>query len=163
MVITERRVVSRRLAWERLIWCLDMAAYGFLGVAGIGASVDPSDYVISALDGIHWIIALWGALLVIGGIGALVGRASRVWAIEYVANVLAGWGVWLYLVILLPSITNAGSLALAAVVFTAWAFVVRRYAELNIFTNDPRTPGMRAWVDAFIRRRTANTVGRMHH
>lgn len=163
MVLLDPHVNQRRLWWERLIWLLDLTAYLFLGIAGYAAAFDPSAYVVETLGGMHWVIWLWGSLLFFGGVISFVGRLTRVWAIEYSANVLAGWGAALYLLILIPALTSGGSLALAAVVYVALAFVVRRYAELNIITNDPRRGSWRHRLDRAIRRRTQNVVQREHH
>lgn len=142
------------------MWSLDLAAYAFVGVAGIVAAVSPSGDVENVLGGHPWVVFVWSVLLVLGGGGGVVGRATRVWAIEYVAAVFAGWGLFLYLVILLPPIVNGSGVVLASVVFVSWAFVVRRYAELHIFTHDPKTLTPRAWLDAVPRLRTLDIVAR---
>lgn len=160
MVVLDPKVSSRRLWWERLIWVLDMASYLFLAVAGYAAAFDPSDYVVSALEGYQWVIWLWGGLLLFGLFG-FVGRVTRIWAIEYPANVFTAWGAVLYLLILLPSILDGASVALPAVIFVAWAYLCRRYAELNIYTNDPRVKTWRMRLEAALARRTENTVPRL--
>lgn len=150
-----------RLWLERCVWFIDMASYGAMGLAGVYGAVDPSSYVEETLGNHSWIIALWGCLLVCGGLVAFLGRLVRNWAIEITANVLAAWGSFLYLLILLPAFAEGSSSALGAVVFIAWMFMLRRYIELRIFTLEPGVQVTR-WVDIF-RRRTKNTVPRRHY
>lgn len=161
MVLLDPKANARRLWLERLIWMLDLSAYGFLGAAGWAAAFDPSDYVVRTMQGMSWVIWLWGWMLLTGGIFSLVGRASRLWVIEYAFNVLAAWGAFLYLLILFPALTSGGSFALAAVVYVSWAFVMRRHLELNIITSDPRRTNLRQRIHEAMRRRTQNTVPRL--
>lgn len=160
MVMPASAITRRRMAWERFVWSLDLAAYAFVGVAGAVVALHPSYNVSSVLGEYPAISAVWSALLVVGGVGGIVGRASRVWAVEFVAAVFAGWGLFLYLIVLLPTIVDGSGIVLASVVFVSWAFVVRRYAELHIFTHEPKTLTTRAWLENAPRLRTLDVVAR---
>ncbi|WP_111060502.1 hypothetical protein [Curtobacterium sp. MCBD17_008] len=162
MVATDPRLNQRRLWWERLLWIIDMVAYGVIGVSGALALVHVSDYVLDTLLGQRWIITLFAWLMVTAWLG-LAGRASRVWAVEYVGNVAAGWGAFVYAVVL-SSGAFGGSASFAAfgVAVVATLGMVRRYAELRIFTSEPgiRTKG---WLRDVLDRRTRNVVPRKHY
>jgi len=163
MVATDVKLNERRIWWERLIWVIDMGSYLFLGIAGWGVAFQPSGYVLTTLDGITWIVWLWASILFLGGLVAFIGRLTKVWAVEIVANVLAAWGAVLYVVILIPALASGGSVPLAAIVLIAWGAMARRYAELIIFTNEPRE--QLTWSDRLmraLRRRTKYTVPREH-
>lgn len=99
MVASDPRLNQRRLWWERGLWVIDLIAYTVVGVSGVLALGNVSDYVLDTLLGWTWLIRLF-AWLIIAGIVALVGRATRVWALEYVGNVAAGWGAFVYAVVL---------------------------------------------------------------
>jgi hypothetical protein len=159
MVTTDPKLNQRRLWWERLLWIIDMAAYGFIGFSGILAIGNVSSYVYDTLLGQQWIIVLFAWLMTAGWI-ALAGRASRLWALEYVGNSAAGWGAAVYAVVLFPGALS-GEATFAAFGMTAVAtlFTVRRYAELVIFTSEPGDSDP-VLFRAIIRRRTKNTVPR---
>jgi len=161
-VKSELLVGAKRVRLERAIWVVDLIAYLVLAVAGVGAAVDPSEYVQRTVQ-FEWALWVWGFLLAGGGAVAFIGRLSRVWALEFPANVAAGWGAALYGLILVPTIQSGGSLALAAIVVVAGLFVLRRYIELKIFTNEPGVDSIRKRLDAAFRRRTKNIVPRMHY
>lgn len=162
MVTTDPRTNETRKRWERLIWVIDMAAYVLIGVAGLAAAISPSDYVETVVP-VPWVVLLWGCLLAGGGLVAFVGRLSRVWAIEFFANVLAGWGAFLYAIILVPAVSTGSSWAVMALVLVATGAVVHRYAELRIYTNEPGIRTFRDRIEAARRRRTTNIVPRENY
>jgi hypothetical protein len=75
----------------------------------------------------------------------------------------AGWGAFVYAVVL-SSGAFAGTASFAAfgMAVVAMLAMVRRYAELRIFTSEPgiRTRG---WLRDVLDRRTKNTVPRKHY
>lgn len=143
----------------RLIWVLDLTAYAALTYAGAQAIWATSEYVSAT---VVWApaIAIWGTLLLVGSAGCLLGRLTRLWAIEYVSNVLAGWGAWLYVIILIPAMLEGTSGVLFGFAVFASLGIARRYAELRIFVNEPGLSGIRARLEAAFRRRTELTVQR---
>lgn len=164
MVVTDPKLSQRRIWWERLIWFVDMVSYIALGVAGVTTAVQASSYVRETVQ-IPWVILLWAILIGVGGVVGFIGRLSRIWAIEIGANVLAAWGAFLYALILLPAVAAGSSVAALAIVLVGWGAMVRRYAELRIFTSDPRsaTPFTARRLEEVLRRRTKNTVPRQHY
>ena len=159
MVVIDPRTNDRRLWWERLIWVVDMSAYLLIAIAGFAAALFPSDYVMETVQ-YWWIVLLWGSMLATGGVVAFIGRLSRVWAIEYFANVLAGWGAAMYAAILVPAVLTGSSWAVMALVLVATGAMIRRYSELKIFTNEPGVRSFSQRLEAARKRRTANTVPR---
>lgn len=162
MVATDPKLNQRRLWWERLLWIVDMVAYGVIGVSGVLALVHVSDYVLDTLVGQRWIVTLFASLMVAALLG-LAGRASRVWAVEYVGNVAAGWGAFVYAVVLSSgAFGGTASFAAFGMAVVATLAMVRRYAELRIFTSEPgvRTKG---WLRDVLERRTKNVVARRHY
>lgn len=162
MVMLDVRAGRRRLMWERFIWVIDMAAYLLIAYAGYNAAFEPSVYVIETVQNFG-AIGLWGVLMLVGGAVSFIGRLSKVWAIEYACNVFAAWGVGLYAVILIPSVLEGGSKVLLALVLAAWLLVLRRYAELRIFTSEPGLDTFRKRLDAALRRRTQLAVQRENY
>jgi len=162
MVATDPKLNQRRLWWERLLWIVDMTAYGVIGVSGALALVHVSDYVLNTLLGQRWIITLFASLMLAALLG-LTGRASRVWAVEYVGNVAAGWGAAVYAIVLSSgAFGGTASFAAFGMAVVATLAMVRRYAELRIFTSEP---GIRSggWLRDVIERRTKNVVARKHY
>jgi hypothetical protein len=161
MVTTDPQLNQRRIWWERLIWILDMLAYLFLGGSGVAAMFHVSDYVKDTLLGQSAVILILAILLSIGGI-AFVGRLTRVWAIEYAANVFTMGGAFMYAVVLFPSLLAGSSFAVFGATVVSFLYVLRRFAELKIFTSEPAdTP--RGRLREALRRRTKNTVPRHHY
>lgn len=154
--------VQVRRRWERLIWIIDMLAYLFIAVAGLDVMLHPSGYLVEVVPS-SAIITGWSIMLMIGGVGAFAGRLSRIWAIEYTANVLAGWGATLYLLVLMPAVFVGELVGTFAITIITIGFMVRRYAELRIFINEPGLDSFRSRLDAVIRRRTGNVVPREYH
>ena len=162
MVATDPKLNQRRLWWERLLWIVDMVAYGVIGVSGVLALIHVSDYVLDTLLEQRWIVTLFACLMVAALLG-LAGRASRVWAVEYVGNVAAGWGAFVYAVVLSSgAFGGTASFAAFGMAVVATLAMVRRYAELRIFTSEPgvRTKG---WLRDVLERRTKNVVARRHY
>lgn len=162
MVASDPRLNQRRLWWERGLWVIDLIAYTVVGVSGVLALGNVSDYVLDTLLGWTWLIRLF-AWLMVAGIVALLGRATRVWALEYVGNVAAGWGAFVYAVVLWPGAAS-GQATFAAFGMTAVAtlFLIRRYVELKIFTSEPGDAD-RGWWRTVLGRRTKNVVPRQHY
>ncbi|WP_242089273.1 hypothetical protein [Curtobacterium sp. DN_7.5] len=162
MVTTDPKLNQRRLWWERLLWIIDMAAYGVIGLSGALALVHVSDYVLDTLLGQRWIISLFAWLMVAAWLG-LAGRASRVWAVEYIGNVASGWGAFVYAVVLSSgALSGTASFAAFGVAVVAMLAMVRRYAELRIFTSEPGVK-TRGWLRDVLDRRTKNVVPRKHY
>lgn len=162
MVATDPKLNQRRLWWERFLWIVDLLAYGVVGFSGILALGRVSDYVYDTLLGQMWIILLFACLMTAGWV-ALAGRASRLWALEYVGNVAAGWGAAVYAVVLFPgAVTGQATFAAFGMTVVATLSMARRYSELVIFTSEPGD-GDGSWMQLVRRRRTKNTVPRQHY
>jgi len=154
---------QKRIRWERLIWVIDIATYALLGAAGTFALWLNPPNVTTAVQ-VSWIVVMWGMLLLVGGMVAAIGRALRVWAVEYVANVFAAWGAFLFAIILIPAaVDSQGWAGVLAFVCIAWLSTMRRYSELRIFANDLRGDSLRVRLEVALRRRTQNVVARQHY
>lgn len=149
-----------RRRWEAVIRVIDVIAYAAVFIGGVYALVGTPNSVVDELRDWDWVIVLWAALLLIGGGVGLVGRLSRRWMIEVPATVLACFGILIYFVVLgrfaFSSITSAVAVALTLV---AMLVMMRRYAELQIFSTEPNGD-FRARAAAALRRRTADFVHR---
>lgn len=161
MVATDPRLNQRRKWWERLIWILDMSAYLFLGASGVAALFHVSDYVRNTLLGQHFVILLFAVLLSFGAI-AFAGRLTRVWALEYAANVFTMGGAFMYAVILFPSLLTGSSFAVFGATVVSFLYALRRFAELKIFISEPGSTAHGRLREA-LRRRTKNIVPREHY
>lgn len=158
----DRRPVpaATRHRYEAFIRVIDLITYFAVFVGGVYALAGTPNTVVDELAGWEWVIALWAALLLIGGIGGFVGRITRRWMIEVPATVLAGFGILIYFIVLgrfaFASITSAVAVTLVGV---AMLVMVRRYLELQIFASEPGTDFRTRAAEA-LRRRTADFVRR---
>lgn len=158
--VTDPTLSSKRVRWERAIWLIDLACYLFAGVAG-GFALWATPESIREAVRVDWVITSWGLLLFIGGAVSFLGRLIRVWAVEMFANVFASWGAFLFALILVPAaLASTGWAGVLAFVFIAWLSMLRRYAELKIFTNEPGLTTVGKRLEAALKRRTGNTVPR---
>jgi len=162
MVATDPATNQSRLRWERLIWVLDMAAYGVLAVSGFVALFFTSDFVLREVRSREAIV-VWGCLLLAGGVAGFAGRLSRVWAVEVLGNVAAASGAFIYMIIIVVAVVGGSSLVLLAFITAAWIAMLRRYSELQIFTSEPGLSSFTARALSLLRRRTTNTVTRQHY
>jgi len=162
VVATDPRVSQRRRRWERVIWVLDMAAYGFLAFSGWAALFAPSAYIVQEVtDG--RVILVWGSLLFAGGVFGLLGRLVRLWAVEILANVAAWSGAVIYAYIVGAAVATGSSMILFGFVVAAVIATFRRYAELQIFTSEPGLDTFTKRVASLLRRRTDYAVHRKHY
>lgn len=151
----------RRRVWERVIWLTDVSLYLVLAFVG-SATLWLLPQRVNAP--VEWVVDCWGWLLLLGGIAAAGGRLTQWWSIEYVANVAVAWGVLLLGLSLAPtSLSPTGWPGTLGIVAVALGFVIRRYSELKIFTSEPGLDSFRKRLDAALRRRTENTVPRLHY
>lgn len=158
----ERLPVSPKVRhfWESAIRYIDLIVYLAMFIGGVYALVGTPNSVVAGLAGWEWVIALWAALLLVGGSAGFVGRLTRWWMIEVPATVLAMFGVLIYFIVLgrfaFASITSAVAVTLVCV---AMLVMARRYAELQIFASEPGTDFRTRAANA-LRRRTSDFVRR---
>ncbi|OOB90755.1 hypothetical protein [Rathayibacter sp. VKM Ac-2630] len=162
MVATDPSTNDRRLRWERTIWIIDQASYALMAVSGFVALFATSTFVLREVTWPEAII-VWGLLLLGGGAAGFVGRLVKVWAIEILGNVAAMSGGVIYVAIVLSAVTGGSSLVLLAFVTAATVAILRRYAELQIFTSEPGLDTFSKKVRSLLRRRTSYTVRREHY
>jgi hypothetical protein len=152
---------SRRHRFEVVIRVIDLVVYSAVTVGGVYALIGTPASVVDELRGAEWLIIVWAFLLLVGGFVGLIGRALRRWMIEVPATVLAFFGILIYLVILgrfaLASITSTVATVL---VLVAAGVMLRRWAELQIFSTDPDHEDFRSRVADALRRRTPNFAHR---
>ena len=151
----------RRRAYEAIIRVIDLATYFAVFLGGIYAIVGTPASIADELVGWEWLIGLWSALLIIGGGVGFIGRLSRRWMVEVPATVLAFFGIVIYVAVLgrfaFTSITAVVALLL---IIVAALVMLRRWAELQIFSTDPQHPDFRSRVAEALRRRTNDFVQR---
>lgn len=154
----DRYPISARVRrrWEQVIRIIDIVIYAAVFVGGVYALVGTPNSVVDELRGWEWVVVLWAALLLVGGGVGFAGRLSRRWMVEVPATVLSFFGALIYLVVLgrfaFSSITSAVAVTL---VLVATLEMLRRYAELQIFSSEPDTD-FRTRMAAALTRRTAD-------
>jgi hypothetical protein len=152
---------EKRRRLEALIRIIDIVIYLFVFAGGIYALLFTPTSVQTELIGYEWLIAIWAALLLIGGALGFVGRLSRYWVLELPATAAAFFGILIYVVVLgrtaFLSITAAVAVAL---VIVALGLMLRRYIELQIFGTDPGHKDFQTRLADMIRRRTQNVPPR---
>lgn len=148
---------KKRKFYEGFIRVIDLIVYSAVFVGGLYALFGTPDTVADELGGFEWLVALWSGLLLIGGLAGFVGRFIRNWMTEVPATWLAATGIIIYFVVLgrytFTSITAAVAATLALVAFL---LMVRRWAELQIFSTDPTNPDWRVRFAQALRRKTPN-------
>ncbi len=158
----ERAPVPPRIRhrYEAIIRIIDLFVYLAVLVGGFYAVIGTPNSVVDELAGWEWVIGLWAALLILGGLAGFLGRLTRWWMVEVPATVLASFGILIYFIVLgrfaFTSITSAVAVTLVAV---AMLVMARRYAELQIFASEPGTDFRTRAANA-LRRRTADFVRR---
>lgn len=162
MVVTDPSTNDRRLRWERTIWVIDQASYLLMAFSGAVVLFATTAFVRREVTWPEAII-VWGLLLLAGGAAGFVGRLVKVWAIEVLGNVAAQSGGVIYIAIVLSAVTTGSSAVLLAFVTGATVAILRRYAELQIFTSEPGLDTFSKKVRSLLRRRTTHTVRREHY
>lgn len=158
----DRRPIPENIRhrYEATIRILDLIAYTVVFVGGVYALIGTPNTVVDELAGWEWVIGLWAALLLIGGLAGFLGRLTRWWMVEVPATVLAAFGILIYFIVLgrfaTASITSAVAVTMVCV---AMIVMARRYAELQIFASEPNTDFRTRAAEA-LRRRTADFVRR---
>jgi hypothetical protein len=154
---------SRRRFYEAIIRLVDLFVYAAVFGGGVYALVFTPQTVTEQLEGFPLLVVMWSFLLMAGGLVGFVGRLVRHWMTEVPATVAAVFGIAIYLVILgryaFSSITATVAVAL---IIVAMLFMVRRWAELQIFSTEPGASSFRDRAAAALRRRTADAVAHNH-
>ena len=148
----------RKRALEAAIRVIDLIVYASVFAGGLYALLATPSAITESLAGYRWLIYLWTALLIGGGLVGFIGRLSRYWLVETPATIAAAFGISIYLIMLTPYLYRGLTVAIIFMMaLVAMAFMVRRWLELQIFATEP---GAR-WSTRFsqaIHRRTQNVV-----
>lgn len=152
----------RRYIYEIAIRVLDILVYTVVLAGGIYALVAPPDTVINALEGWEWLATAWGVLLAAGGLIGLCGRFAGYWLIETPATIASATGILIYTVILAEyTFTSVTAVVATSLVLVAFAFMVRRWMELQLFSTESGASWRKRFHEAWTRR-TDNTVYRVN-
>ena len=148
---------QRRHRLEYTIRVIDMVVYATVLAGGFYALLATPLSVVDVLEGAEWLVPVWAALLISGGLIGLVGRATRYWMVEVPGTVLSFFGTAIYLVMLgRYAFTSITAGVAAALVVVALCTVARRWVELQIFSSDPDDGSFASRLAVMIRRRTSN-------
>lgn len=154
--------IQRRQFFEGVIRFTDLVTYAVIAIGGIYAVTATPNTVVDQLRGAEWLVLVWSALLVVGGAVGFIGRLIRRWMIEVPATWLAGAGILIYFVVLgRYTFTSVTSGVATALVLAAFFGLIRRWAELQIFSSEPDNDFKSRVVQA-LRRRTKNFPDRSH-
>jgi hypothetical protein len=152
---------QRRRLYERLIRWIDLLTYIAVFFGGVYALIGTPASVADELVNWEWLIGLWSGLLLAGGLVGFIGRLSRRWMIEVPATVLAFFGVSIYIAVLGRfAFTSITAVVAALLIIVAALVMLRRWAELQIFSTDPHAADFKSRVAQALRRRTNNFVQR---
>lgn len=157
----DRRPVppSRRRAYEASIRLIDESIYAGSAIAGVFALLATPRAVELELVGWEWVIPVWGALLVLGGIGGLIGRLTRYWIIEVPSLPLVAMGIGIYFIVLgARSLSSWLSMVSTMLVLVAFLVMLRRYLELQLFATEPDDADLRDRLRTALHRRTKDAV-----
>jgi hypothetical protein len=148
----------RRTILETAIRIVDLVVYFGLFLGGVWLAIAPSGDVTGALHGHQWLMVVWAAFLLGGGLVGFVGRLTRFWMVENPGTVAAAFGSLIFLVVLTPYVFASFLVAVTyAFVLTAFCFMVRRWLELQLFGTEPTHDWRGRWLAA-MHRRTQNVV-----
>ncbi|MEV8269160.1 hypothetical protein AB0P19_02360 [Microbacterium oleivorans] len=152
---------EKRRVLEAIIRILDIVAYSIVTVGGTYALLWTPDSVQRELANAAWLVPMWAAFLLVGGVMGMVGRITRIWILEPPACVAALVGAVIYFVVLGGTLFESVTAGVAAAfVLYAAIQVARRYVELQIFGTDPNVHGFTDRIAEALRRRTANVAPR---
>lgn len=142
----------RRLIYETAIRVLDLIVYTAILAGGVYALVSPPDTVRQSLEGYEWLAISWSVLLASGGLVGLIGRFTGYWLIETPATIASATGILIYTVILWEyAFTSITSAVATALVLVAFASMVRRWMELQLFGSEPHSTWRDRWRQALLR------------
>lgn len=146
---------ERRRRFEAIIRIVDMFAYVVVFGSGVYAIAATPTTVVDELAGAEWLIPMWATLLLGGGVVGFAGRLSRRWMLEVPSTWLSFAGILIYFVVLGRfAFTSITATTAALMLLVALAFIVRRWAELQIFAIDPDQSDFRSRMAEALRRRT---------
>lgn len=134
-------------------------AIGSLGIiGGLWVLVFPPSSFIQNVT-VPVLLLVWGGFLLVGGIGALVGRLTDLWLVECVGIVALFIGCLIYAITIITAatLTLTSSVGVAVAVFLIAALAMaHRYIELQRLTGDPHPLDGGFWqrLRAVIFRRT---------
>ena len=150
----------RRALYEAAIRVVDLVVYAAVFLGGIYALVATPNSVVDELAGAEWLLGVWAALLLGGGLVGFIGRLTRYWLVETPGTVGAFFGIMIYFVVLgkfaFASVTSSVAVVL---VLAAMGFMIRRWFELQIFGTEPNAK-WKVRLQLALARRTANAVSR---
>jgi len=150
----------RRRVYEASIRTVDLFVYAVVFFGGVALVVLPFNRAVDVLVGYELLVVMWATFLLGGGLVGFVGRLSRYWMVETPATVAAAFGALIYAVILGQyALTSLATFFTEVFVIVAFAFLVRRWLELQIFSSEP-TGDWRSRVALAWHRRTQNVVRR---
>jgi hypothetical protein len=161
--MTERFPVpqEKRRWYEAGIRIIDIIIYLAILAGGGFAWLFTPMSVQTELEGWGWLIPMWVAFLVVGGLLGAVGRITRIWILEPPANVAAIVGIAIYFVVLGRTAFDSWLAGLATMlVLVAALMMLRRYFELQIFGTDPANQTFADRLAEALRRRTGNVPPR---
>jgi hypothetical protein len=160
-MITDPRAAESRRAKEATIRVIDMIVYAFVIASGVFALTVPPETIQRWLAGWEWVAFMWGWLLIVAGTLGLVGRLTRVWAVEIPAPIAALFGQAIYVLVLAATAFGSATVWVALCMIIGASFaLLRRYIELLIFTTDPEARTLTDRLVEALRRRTPNVAGR---
>ena len=162
-VIMDRFPIAprKRRALEMLIRIIDVVVYMSVFGGGIYALFFTPISVTTTLNGWEWLIPIWSAFLLVGGLLGAIGRVTTIWILEPPATVAAFTGVSIYFVVLVQSaFTSLTSAVATFMVFVALLGLTRRYIELHLFGSDPKAKDFRSKLEDTWNRRIPNVPHR---
>lgn len=146
--MTTPPTASRRNA--RLLAALKAVdlSIGFLGIiGGIWVLVFPPSSFIQNVT-LPVLLIFWGGFLLVGGVGAVVGRLTDLWLVECVGiiSLFIGCLIYAITVVTAATLTLTTSVGVAVAVFLIAALAMaHRYLELQRLTGDPHPTGTTFW------------------
>lgn len=127
-------------------------------VAGVFALVAAPPSVVREVS-LPFLVVLWGALLIAGGLSSALGRLTGIWILETAGIISATSGTLIYLVVVSTAIgATLGAAVVASFILIALLAMARRYIELQIFLSEPKERGLIAHIQSLLRLRTAPSL-----
>ena len=101
------------------------------------------------------LVTSWGLLLILGGLSATVGRLTGIWIMETVGIVAAATGVLIFIGVLGVTVGRTPTAGAAlCIMWVAFACLVRRYIELQLFLSEPGERGLVGRILGLVKTRT---------
>lgn len=152
----------RRSALALLLKLIDIGV-GLTAIVGGVFAIIATPATVAHEVGVPGLVYLWGALLIVGGFCAALGRLVGIWILETTGIVGMCFGTLIYIGVIAGVLQGRGGpevIVAVCMFIVALLAMIRRYVELQIFTSEPNERGWIARLHSLLKLRLPDAPGR---